>query len=340
MTVPSPRARYGDRRLSRQQRLKRLALLSAAVRETAEEAAVLAREVVAAVPRGGDDDLVRATAAHATDEAGRGRLLVVLVDLDGIALADAAALLDLDVTTARPLLELARTGGRPLGATCRGWGLASGRARLTASELEAGREHLLLCRRCRERRAAVEAARRQLVTRAGGAAGLIGAAELALAGGAVTSTVGAVLGGKAVAGAVAGIGAAVLATGATVAAAQPAGFVPRPRETAPAVSSSPDPTTDVAPSPLPGGLPPSPRPTGGPTGVLPTTPVAPLLPTSLPDLTTGLDGVPLELPTSLPLPLPTALPTSLPLPSSLPLPLPTELPLPLPSGLPPVPLLP
>lgn len=335
MTVPSPRARYGDRRLSRQQRVKRLALLSAAVRASAEEAAELARELATALPRCSDEELVRAVASRTAADA-RGQLLVVLVDLDGRRPEDAAALLDLDPAVARPLLDRARTGDRPLGATCRGWGLASGRAGLTASELEAGREHLQLCRRCRERRTAVDAARRQLVARATGAAGLLGAAELALAGGAVTSTVGAVLGGKAVAGAVAGLGAAVLATGATVAAAQTTGFVPPPRDRAPAVRSTSAPTVEVAPSPVPPGSLPAPGATRSPQpGPLPVAPLLPTsLPTSLPDLTTGLDGVPLDLPTSLT----TDLPTSLPLP--LPTPLPTALPLPLPTELPLLPLLP
>lgn len=331
-----PRRRPAGRR-TRRALPHRLALLAAAVGGTSEQAAALAGRVTAALPGRGDDlALLRAFAGlpEAASPEARGRLLVVLVDLDGRPLDDAAALLDLPLEEAHPLLDLARTGGRPLGVPCRGWGLAAGSGGLTAAEVEAGRDHLALCRRCRDRRTAVDQARRQLLARATGAAGLLGAGQLALAGGALSTGVAlsdalgkamsGVLGGKAAAGAVAGLAATVLATGAVVAVDPPAGFVPAAPPVAPTSG------TVVAPSPVPPGVT-TPRPQ--PTGLLPGA-LDPLLPTTLPlPVPTSLSGdadelplptglLPTTLPTSLPSTLPTSLPTSLlPLPTLSPLPL-------------------
>lgn len=317
MTVPTPRltGRYGAPRLSRTARLDRLALLGAAVGDSPEEAAALA--VRASGARTGAA-LVAAFAVLAADRpAAQGRLLLVLVDLDGRSLEDAAQLLDMPSDQARARLELARPGGR-VAPSCRGWGLASGLRGLTPAESDAGAAHLLLCRHCRDHRAAVEAARRQLAARATGTTGLLAAAQVVLAGGTGGALVGGTLLGKAAIGAVAGFGAAVLATGAVVAAVPPAGFGPdRTPAVAPVVR--PDGRGAASPSGSPSAAPrPSATSSPGPCSL-------PCLPADRTPVVGGVDAVlpgdlevPLPLPTSLPelpgLPLPTLLPTALPLP--------------------------
>lgn len=323
MTVPAPR--YGGRRALRGLRsrhLERLALLGTAVAQTPQESAALAAEALARaarLPGPFDDALVTSfgslAAAQPAPEAAQGRLLHVLVDLEHRSVDRAGALLALPVDVARDLLARTRTDGRFFTTACRGWGLASGSAGLTAAERRAGTHHLALCRRCRERLAAVETARRQLAVRATGTAGVLAAGQIGVAGGAVSIGVGGLLAGKAAAGIVAALGGAVLATGTAVAVVPPAGFTPAVH--APAVV--PD---TVAPSVVPAASTP-PRPTA--TSVPSATPspagcvalcVPPLVPTAV--------GIPVlgasPLPGAPGLPLPTVLPTVLP---TLPVPLPT-----------------
>ena len=328
-TVLSRRSRYGDRGAAQRlaaRYLDRVNELSAIVGGGPEQGAALARRGFALALRGRrpfDDALVTAfgrLAATTDDPDGaRGRLLVLLVEVEHRPLDEAAALLGLGTETADALLPGARaTAGLPvLSRHCRGWGLVARRG-LTTPERTAGEQHVGLCRRCRDRAAVLERTRAQLV---GGTAGLatglasaqlLGSSASVLAG----SGAGTVLGSKAVAGIVAAVGGAVLAAGGTAAVVQQPSHdanysppvtrsVPSP-STGPACAACPTPTPASTQLPLPAvrvpvtvPVPALPLPTG-------SVPPLPTLPVPVPTL-----QLPLPLPT-LPLPLPTALTSALP----------------------------
>lgn len=310
------RARYGDpralHRLARRHR-DRITLLATVVGTNSEQSALLAREVVAPAlqtRRPLDDALVMAfgrLAKQASDpDAARGRLLVQLVDLELQPAAVVADLLGLSHPDALQLLAKARSAGASTypGWECRGWGLVSHRSGLSQAEQQAGDGHLTLCRRCRHRLAAVEKARRDLLVRTTGVAGLLAAGELAAAASAPAAVgLSGLLAGKAAIGVVGVLGATVLATGGVVAVAE------QPHRARPA------PVTSVSPAARPTAQPAVPQ-------------AKPALPSTPQPTTSATQPPALQLPVlrSTPLPLPTAIPL-LPLPT---LKLP-QLPLPLPS---------
>lgn len=323
------RSRYGDRGAAQRlaaRHLDRVTELSSVVAGGPEQGAALARRGFALALRGKrpfDDALVtafgRLAATTEDPDAARGRLLVLLVEVEHRPLDEAATLLGLGTETAGALLPAARStmGLPPHSRHCRGWGLVARRG-LTPDERAAGEGHATLCRRCRERLDVLERSRAQLV---GGTAGLatgLASAQLLSAGGSALagSGAGGILGSKVVAGIVAAVGGAVLAAGGAAAVAQ-------------------QPSHDAIYSPAPA---PSDRPTAGPAACAtcpaptptPTSAVVKLptvqLPVSVPS-----PGLPLPAPSAASVPgvqLP-ALPVPIP---TLPLPLPT-LPLPLPTAL-------
>lgn len=326
-SVLTRRSRYGDRGAAQRlaaRHLERVSELSAVVGGGPEQGAALARRGFSLALRGKrpfDDALVTAfgrLAATTDDPDGaRGRLLVLLVEVEHRSLDEAAALLGIGTDTAKALLPGARTtiGMPALSRHCRGWGLVARRG-LTTAERTAGEDHVALCRRCRDRLVVLERTRAQLV---GGTAGLVTGAvstQLLASGGSVLAGGGAggLLGSKAVAGIVAAVGGAVLVTGGTAAVVQQpshdAGYTPAVTSVQPSSSAAPTCTTCPAPTPastllrLPGVQ----VPVTVPDPALPTASVSPLpaLPVPVPTI-----QLPLPLPT-LPLPLPTALPTALP----------------------------
>jgi len=321
------RARYGDRRAARRlaaRHLDRAALLASAVGTTREGSAQLAREGFAMAVRSRrpfDEALVMtfaSLAAAAPDaDAARSRLLVLLVDLEQRPAAEVGALLGLEPAEVRALLTRARrgTGSTYAGRSCRGWGLVS-RAGLTPAERQAGLDHLALCRRCRDRQAALDRARQEQLTRAAGVTGLVVVAELGAAAVPTAAGVGTLVVGKAAVGVIGALGAAVLATAGAVAAT---GHSPsRPGAPAPAPAVIPGGAVPARTGPSPTA---SPGPCGtrcAPAGPAPTKAGDPLL-RSVP-LSTSLPSSPLPAPSLLKLPLsPTGLPLS---PTSLPLPIP------------------
>ncbi len=325
------RARYGDRGAARQlatRHLDRISLLATVVAGSPTEASVLARQGFALAVRGEgpfDAALLRAfgTLAARTSEpaAARGRLLVLLVDIEGRAPADATRLLGVPAVQAK---ELRLAGGVTAAfggvRACRGWGLASGRADLTPGEQAAGEGHLALCRHCYDRRARLDKEHHALLGRAAGVAGLLGAGQVAALTTPFASTAGGLVTGKAAVGLIGALGAAVIATGGTVAVQHPAPIVsPVPSGVASVVPAGASPTPGVVLRHV------VPRPPSPSARVRTSPPSAPrpsaraVLPSGAPVPAPSLD-----LPTKgLPLPLPTSLP--LPLPSLLPLPLPTDL---------------
>lgn len=333
-TVLSRRSRYGDRGAA--QRLaarhhERVSELSAIVGGGAEQGAALARPGFALALRGKrpfDDALVTAfgrLAATTDDPDGaRGRLLVLLVEVEHRPLAEAAALLGLGADTATALLPGARTsaGLAPLSRHCRGWGLVARRG-LTEAERTAGEDHLALCRRCRDRYAVLERTRAQLIGGTTGLATGLASTQLLGAGGSVLagSGAGGLLGSKVVAGIVAAVGGAVLVTGGTAAVVQQpshdAGY--RPAVTQPVPSPTAPPACAPCPTPSPAGsqlrLPTLQVPVTVPSPGLPL-PAASVPALPLPSLPVPLPTLPLPLPTipTLPLPLPTALTSAVPVP--------------------------
>lgn len=334
------RARYGDRRAARRlasRHLERISLLATVVGVSQARSAALAREgfALALQARGPfPSALLTAFAglARAEGEQAQGRLLVLLVDLEHRPQAAAAELLGLtyDEAEERRLLVGSISGALAGGKSCRGWGLASGRKDLTAAERTAGDSHRELCRKCRERRAQLDREHRELLVRAAGVAGALGAGQLAAI--TLAPAAGGLLAGKAAAGVIGALGATALATGSLVAAgAVPLTTPPRPVVSPPAQQAPAWPTCGSAcavPPPTGGGSL-SGSGSGGTTSATPSSPAPSLPGASLPPL---VDGPALDVPLVPLLPLP-PLPTSWPTtwPTSIPLPLPTALPLPLPS---------
>jgi hypothetical protein len=241
------RSRYGERRSARRlaaRHRERISLLAAAIGTTEEQSASLAREALALathIPRPFEQALVVAFGRLAAQEPGpaaQGRLLVLLVDLEGEAVEAAADLLELPAPRAGEVLASARSGNGTtyVGKACRGWGLASGRRGLSDAEQQAGAGHLSLCRGCRHRAAAMASARQSLHVRATGVAGLLAAGELAVAASSAGAGLGSLVVGKAAIGVIGALGATVLATGGVAA------VVHRP-------AAHPAPTTYVSPSP-------------------------------------------------------------------------------------------
>jgi hypothetical protein len=325
------RSRYGDSHAARRlaaRHLDRISLLASVVADSPDEAAALTRRGFRLSLRGSppyEDALVRAFGRLAAQrpDAGhaQGRLLVLLVEVEGRPSGEAAALLGLPAATARAMLPAARaaTGPAQPARPCRGWGLVSSGSTLTGAERAAGQAHLLLCRRCRDRRAAVDRTRAQLLGGSAGVVGAIAATQVVPLGSSAVAGLGGVLATKGAAAVVATLGTAVLATASTVAVTEPAGF--RPQHRPPAVGTPAPASTPASASP---GTGPGPGATVSPGPALPTVPVPVPLPTAVPR-----SKQPLPLPTDV-LPLPTdLLPTSVPLPlPSLPLPLPTAIDLP------------
>jgi len=323
------RSRYGDAHAARRlatRHLDRITLLASVVATTPEDATTLTRRgfrLALRSPGPFEDALVHSfgkLAAQRPDAVhAQGRLLVLLVEVDGRPSAEVAALLGLEAAVARAMLPAARAAAGPAhpARPCRGWGLVGATAALTDPERVAGEAHLSLCRRCRDRRAAVERTRAQLLGGSAGAVGAVAATQVVQLGGGAGLTL--ALGGKAAAAIVGGTASVVLATASTVAVTEPARFDPAPR---PAVTTR---TVEPAPSTGAGASAPAPRPSASPSsgGGLPALPVP--LPTGLPRSNEGV------LPTSIPTSKPTVLPTSIPLP--LPSPLTSLLPVPLPTAL-------
>jgi hypothetical protein len=325
------------RRAARAQdpRLARAAALTAVVGRTPQECAELATRALA-VTRRGELALVAAVgdlARAGEDPVGaQGRLLVLLLDLEQRPPAQTAALLGIEPDAVPGLLAAARTrdGGHP-GQECRGWGLACRPPGQTASERDAGVAHLALCRRCRDRVAAVERQRAVLRQRAAGVAALAGASQLAAASTPLSLGAGGLLAGKVTAGLVGALGAAVVATGAAAVVSQQGGApaVPRPAPTG--VESPLAPRAPAAPTRAACALPckglASTAPPAAARGVVPPVPRAPA-PAGRP----AVPLLPTALPTAIPIPLPIPLPTGLlapllgPLPTALPTLLPTALP--------------
>jgi hypothetical protein len=284
--VSTPQARpsrYAERLATRRLVTRhgdRLELLSTVLGRTPEEARGLARQAVSLARREGrgtEDALTRAfsrlTVTLPDPPEARGRLALLLVDVERRPPDEAARLLDMEADALVEVLASARRT-HPERA-CRGWGLASGRPGLTDAERTAGAAHVQLCRRCRERLTAVERVRAQVL---GGSAGVVGAvagAQLIPWGGAA----GTLVTGKAAAGVIGAVGAAVLATGGAVAVshAQP----PRPAP-APAVTRDAVPGPTTAPAPRARSVPtrPAPTPAPGPTHV--PLPLPSSLPTAVP----------------------------------------------------------
>ena len=321
--VPARRSRYGDRAAQRRlaaRHLDRISQLATVISTTPEEAEVLARQAFSLALKGSrpfEDALVTAFAelAEALPEAddARGRLAVLLAEVEERPVPEIARLLRLEPRTVEALLPRARAalGSSYPARACRGWALASRKQGLTDAEREAGAAHLALCRRCRERLADVDRTRAQLLGGAGGMVGVAAIAQVIPLGGAALGGTGAVLGTKAAVGIIGGLGAAVLATGGTAAVVhgqQPPHHPPANRHVqAPATTPSPRATRVEQPTPVTNPAP-SPRPT-------PTT----LLPLPTPGLPTK---VPTDAPTQqLPLPLPTLPPLLPSLPPLLPDPL-------------------
>jgi len=307
-TALARRARYGDRGAARRlaaRHLDRITLLAAVVSADTEHSVVLAQQGFALALNGGrpfEDALVTAFGRLAVSgpdgEAARTRLSLLLLEVEKRPSAEVARLLGL-----APVQLTGLAGGAHLSPTarlCRGWPLASRRPGLTEAEHQAGVGHLALCRRCRERLAAVERTRAQLVGGSAGVVGAVAAAQLAPWSGAGT-----LLTGKAAAGLVGVVGAAVLATGGT------AVVVDRTQPHAPAARPAPAASTPALTTPPPRVLTPTPSP--GPTGS--AVPLPNDLPTTLPATVPTQPALPLPLPT-LPVPLPTL--PSLPLPDPLP----------------------
>jgi hypothetical protein len=305
------RSRYGERRAARRlgaRHRERISLLAAAVGTTEERSASLAREAFALathLPRPFEQALVVAFGRLAAQEPGpaaQGRLLVLLVDLEGEPLHEVADLLELSVPRAGEVLASARSssGTSYVGKECRGWGLASGRRGLSHAERQAGAGHLSLCRGCRSRLAVLTSARQRLQARATGVAGLLAAGELA------ASSAGAGLGslviGKAAIGVIGALGATVLATGGVAAIAQRPATHPLPVTSAsPSASGlpsrAPAARTTASPAPAPEGT------SSGRT----VRPAQPVLRT--PTLSTPLPAPVLPVPKVTPLPLPLPLPS-------------------------------
>lgn len=329
------RAKYGDRRAARRlasRHLDRITLLAAVMGSSSEESIRLARKGFAAALRGArpfEDALVTAfgVLAHELPDAdqARARLATLLVEVEQRPRHEVARLLGLTpegLTTLLPI-GLLPTAGLPTARaatgwaralrTCRGWALASRRPGLTEAETRAGAGHLALCRRCRDRLAAVERTRAQLLGGSAGVVGAVAAAQLVPWGGAAATGAGALLTGKA--GVVGLLGATVLATGGGVVLAD-RNQSHRP-PTRPASGTPSEPATPGAPArgTAPGATPtslPSTAPTVAPRAGLPVP-----LPSGV-DRSSSTDGPALPLP-SIPLP------TLPPLPGLLPLPLPTAL---------------
>lgn len=296
------RSRFGDRGAARRlaaRHLERITYLSGVVGSSAEQSAALAQQGFALALRSGrpfEDALVTAfdRLAATVDDAdeARERLARLLIEVEQRPADEVARLLGLTPDH----LPMAHSP-HPARA-CRGWPLASRRAGLTHAEVHAGVGHLELCRRCRDRLAAIERTRAQLLGGSAGVAGAVAAAQLGPWGGAAATSVGAVVTSKAAAGLIAAVGAAVLATGGTAVVADRAE---------------------------------SHQPTGGPapTDSIPSRP-APSMPASVstsPPVGPTHTGLPLPLPTRSTADAPTPLPTDVP---ALPVPLPT-LPVPLPT---------
>jgi hypothetical protein len=320
--VLARRSRYGDRAAARRlaaRHLDRISQLASVISTSAEEAEVLARQGFSLALRGArpfDDALVTAfgqlaSALPDADDA-RGRLAVLLAEVEERPVADVARLLRLEARTVDALLPRARAAlgtSHPTRA-CRGWALASGRQGLTDAERHAGTQHLALCRRCRERAAAVDRTRAQLLGGAGGMVGVAAVAQVLPWGGATMAGAGTVVGTKAAVGVIGAVGAAVLATGGTTVVV---------KEQAPhrAPVTRDAPTSTEAPAPRPTGpeqgqapAPQSPAPSPTPTTLLPLP--TPGLPTKVPTDNPTLP-LPLPLPT-LPIQLPTLPPLELPEP--------------------------
>ena len=315
------RSRYGDHSAARRlaaRHLDRISLLASVVGTTPEESEVLARQGFSIALKGGrpfEEALITAFGSLAAalpevDEA-RGRLAVLLAEVEQRPVPEVARLLGLSPGTVDALLPRAMLGSSYPARVCRGWALASGRQGLTEAERQAGQAHLALCRRCRERLAAVDRTRAQL---RGGAGGMVGVAAVAQVlpwgSSAVASGAGAVLTTKVAAGVIGVVGAAVLATAGTAAVVQQ-----QPPHRAPAARQLPEPTATapvVAPptqAPVPATHAPSPTPAPTPTSLLPLTTVSPLtkLPTDTPTLPLPLPSVPIQLPTLPPIKLPAPL---------------------------------
>ena len=340
-TVLSRRSRIGDRGAAQRlaaRHLDRVTELAIIVTGDPDRAASLARQGFALALRGRrplDDALVHAFARLAATtpdpDAARGRLLVLLVEVEHRPVDEAATLLGLGPDTASAMLPHARVlAGLPaLARHCRGWGLVSRRG-LSEAEHEAGAGHLALCRHCRDRLAELERTRAQLL---GGTAGLatgLAAAQLLAAGGSAAVGAGAGAGGvlatKAIAGLVAAAAGTVLVAGSTAAVLQqppheagyspaPAASEPTPRSTGGAASPGPSAKPLLPGVNVPVQVPPVPIPAAS----LPALPLPTDLPTTLPALPVPLPALPtlpVPLPT-LPVPLPT-LPTTLPSPPALP----------------------
>ncbi len=324
--VLSRRSRYGDRGAATRLAARHLERVSelAVVVGGPDHSESLARQAFALALRGRrpfEDALVaafaRLTPTTADPLAARGRLLVLLVELEGRSLSEAAVLVGLDPEQVRACLPGARsaTGLVDLPRRCRGWGLVSRRG-LTDAERQAGQDHLTLCRRCRERLASLDRTRAQLLGGSAGLAGGLAVTALSATGGStsIAAATGSVIGSKVAAGLVAAAGAIVLAAGGTAAVVQ------QPPHDAP-VSPLPADSLERQPAVGPVCATCSPRPS-------PTATLLPRLPSAVPTVpglpvpTASLSAVPLP---GVPLPgvpLP-ALPSALPLPSLPGLPLPT-----------------
>jgi hypothetical protein len=323
--VLARRSRYGDRAAARRlaaRHLDRISQLASVISTSADEAEVLARQGFSLAlrgPRPFDDALVTAfgelAAALPEADDARGRLAVLLAEVEDRPIADVARLLRLEPRTVDALLPRARAalGSSYPARACRGWALASRRPGLTDAERQAGAAHLALCRRCRERLADVDRTRAQLLGGAGGMVGVAAVAQVLPWGGAAVGTAGAAVGTKAAVGVISAVGAAVLATGGTavVVEKQAPHHAPVTREE-PAATQAPRPTdTPATQAPVPRPTTPAPAPT--PTTLLPLpTPGLPTkVPTDTPTLPIPLPTLPIQLPTLPPLELPEPLVSSL-----------------------------
>ena len=318
------RSRYGDRGAARRlaaRHLERVSLLASVVAATPEQAAPLARQGFTLALRGQrpfESALIvafgRLAARDPDPDAARGRLLVLLVEVEQVPLREASRLLGLDVMRAGALLPAALAAAGPAHPTrpCRGWGLVARREGLTSAERQAGGDHAALCRRCRDRLSALERTRAQLLGGSAGVVGAIAVTQLVPLGGSAAAGAGTLVASKAAAGLVGSLGAAVLVTGSAMAVTQQVRHpAPQPAHSAP---SDRAPALPLTPTVAPNcGSPCVPQPSPQPSPQSsPTSATLPSLPGRDPSTTETAPPLPL-----LPLPLPTSLPV---LPSLKPLP--------------------
>jgi cell division septation protein DedD len=283
--VLARRSRLGDRAAARRlagRHLDRISQLATVISTSAEEAEVLARQGFSLALRGGrpfEDALVTAfgqlAAALPEADDARGRLAVLLAEVEERPVEDVARLLRLEPRTVDALLPRARAslGGAYPARSCRGWALASRKQGLTEAERQAGAAHLELCRRCRDRVAAVDRTRAQLLGGAGGMVGVAAVAQVVPWGGAAVAGAGTVLGTKATAGVIGAVGAAVLATGGTAAVVQQQEpHRPSVRQEAPVTTQAPAPRPSTSQAPASTApQPPAPTPRPTPTTTTPAT---------------------------------------------------------------------